>query len=222
MKPFGFIYKTTCICNGKIYIGQSTKWNNGSYLGSGVMLIKAIKVYGREQFKRKLLKICFTQKQLDAWELIFIKKYDSTNKKKGYNILKGTANNFGSINPTHLPEVIEKINKKKKGKWSGENSYYWGKKLSEETKKKISDNKKKTMKGSGNPMYGRKHTEETKEKLRQKRLEYYENGGTAFNKGKHLSEETKEKLRQAAKRQFLNGMSKETKLKISKTLKRNE
>lgn len=58
MKIYGIIYMTTCILNGKIYIGQTIHWRDRTYLGSGVALCEAVKKYGRDKFKRKILKIC--------------------------------------------------------------------------------------------------------------------------------------------------------------------
>jgi len=50
------IYQTTCLLNNKKYIGKHvTKDLNDSYLGSGLMLINAIKKYGKENFKREIL-----------------------------------------------------------------------------------------------------------------------------------------------------------------------
>ena len=49
-----FIYKTTNLINGKIYIGKY-KGNRKNYLGSGVILKKAIKKYGIENFTREII-----------------------------------------------------------------------------------------------------------------------------------------------------------------------
>lgn len=213
MKIYGIIYKTTCLVNGKIYIGQTIHWQDKSYLGSGVALCEAVKKYGRKKFKRKILKVCYSQKQLDAWEMIMIRKYNSTDKSIGYNVLSGTANEFGSINPTHIPEVVEKIRRKKIGKWKGEKCYWFGRKLSEETKKKLSDKAKQRLSDpTKNGMYGKKQSEETKLKIAEKAK-----GRIGYNTGKHLSEETKRKLSKAntGKRVINNGV-------INKVIKENE
>lgn len=190
MKIYGIIYITTCLVNGKVYIGQTIHWQDKSYLGSGVALCEAVKKYGRNKFKRKILKVCYNQKQLDAWEMIMIRKYNSTDKNIGYNVLPGTANEFGAVNPTHIPEVVEKIKNKKKDKWGGKNCYWFGKTLSEETKKKLSDKAKKRLSDpTNNPMYGRKQSEETKCKIAEKAK-----GRVGFNKGKILSKETRKKI----------------------------
>ena len=47
------IYCTTNLINGKKYIGSDTN-NNPYYLGSGVSIIKAIKKYGRNNFKKEI------------------------------------------------------------------------------------------------------------------------------------------------------------------------
>ena len=50
-----FIYLTTNVINGKQYIGSHNGEINDSYLGSGKLLIKSIKKYGKENFKRIIL-----------------------------------------------------------------------------------------------------------------------------------------------------------------------
>ena len=76
MKPLGFIYLTTNTVNGKIYIGQhefvDNKKKNASYLGSGVILLRAIKKYGRDKFFRKILRICYSVEELNKWEEYYI------------------------------------------------------------------------------------------------------------------------------------------------------
>ena len=204
MKIYGIIYKTTCLVNGKIYIGQTIHWRDKSYLGSGVALCEAVKKYGRDKFKRKILKVCYNQRQLDAWEMIMIRKYNSTDKNIGYNVLSGTANEFGAVNPTHIPEVVEKIRRKKIGKWRGDKCYWFGKTLSEETKKKLSEKAKKRLSDPrNNPMYGKHLSDEVKMKISKSRK-----GKPSTRAGATLSDATKEKLRKAniGKRVINNGV----------------
>ena len=213
MEIYGIIYKTTCLVNGKIYIGQTIHWQDKSYLGSGDALCEAVKKYGRKKFKRKILKVCYSQKQLDVWEMIMIRKYNSTDKSIGYNILSGTANEFGSINPAHIPEVVEKIRRKKKAKWRGEKCYWFGRKLSEETKKKLSNKAKKRLSDPTKaPMYGKHLSDEAKLKISKSRI-----GKQSPRKGVKLSEETKRKLSKAntGKRVINNGV-------INKVINENE
>lgn len=62
---YHFIYKTTNLINGKIYIGaHSTDNMNDSYLGSGFLLHRAIKKYGRENFQREIIHFCENSEEL--------------------------------------------------------------------------------------------------------------------------------------------------------------
>lgn len=62
---YHFIYKTTNLINGKIYIGaHSTNNINDSYLGSSAILNRAIKKYGRENFQREIIHFCETSEEL--------------------------------------------------------------------------------------------------------------------------------------------------------------
>jgi hypothetical protein len=48
------IYKTTNLTNGKIYVGKDRN-NDPNYLGSGTLILRAIKKHGRKNFKKQLL-----------------------------------------------------------------------------------------------------------------------------------------------------------------------
>lgn len=67
---FGYIYKTINLINGKIYIGQhiAKEFEAEKYLGSGILLHKAVKKYGKENFKVILLESCDSKEQLDDRE----------------------------------------------------------------------------------------------------------------------------------------------------------
>ena len=68
-KTYLFIYKTTNMINGKYYIGQH-KTNNieDNYLGSGYALIRAIKKYGKHNFKREIIAFANSQEELNELE----------------------------------------------------------------------------------------------------------------------------------------------------------
>ena len=183
-KVFGIVYITTCLVNGKVYIGQTIHWQDKSYLGSGVALCEAVKKYGRSKFKRKILKVCYNQKQLDAWEMIMIRKYNSTDKSIGYNVLPGTANEFGCGSPAKLPEVREKLRNKQLGR-----------KLSEETRKKISLGNK----GKTSPMKGKKLSEETRLKMKLAHIGKHNGANNGMYGGKYHTEEWRKKHSEALK-----------------------
>ena len=82
------IYKTTNLINGKIYVGKDIK-NDPDYLGSGIVLKKSMKKYGKVNFIKEVLETCFTRSELNEQEIFWIKKLRSTDKNIGYNISSG-------------------------------------------------------------------------------------------------------------------------------------
>jgi len=70
------VYKTINLINGKIYIGQDSK-NNPKYLGSGVLIKKAIIKYGKENFRKEILEFCNTHKELSNQETYWINKLNA-------------------------------------------------------------------------------------------------------------------------------------------------
>ena len=119
-----YIYKTICLINNKIYIGQCTKNKNKSknYFGSGYILLKAINKYGANNFKKEILCECNTIEELNEKELDYIQKYDSTNKNIGYNIRAGGNNSFCA------KSTKEKLSNIKKEMWKDKASVYNSKK----------------------------------------------------------------------------------------------
>jgi group I intron endonuclease len=210
----GIIYKTTCLVNGKVYIGQTTK-NNPNYFGSGILIAQAIKKYGRNNFVRQTLIECNTQEELDSYEEVFIELFSSTNRDIGYNIMPGTVNGFGNVNPTSLLEVRKKISESNKGR-SGSLHPNYGKKLSESAKKKMSESMKlvpiskermdkfhkaaeEYRKIFGSGMKGKKHTKESQIKRLDSRRKLKESGWVNPKKGTKSSEETKRKQSESLK-----------------------
>jgi group I intron endonuclease len=129
----GYIYKTTCLLNNKIYIGKFTK-NYPYYLGSGIHFKKAMSLYGKENFIKEILESDIEDHEiLCEREIFWISHYNATNPDIGYNISHGGQGAFGY---KHTEEHNNKIAEAQKG----EKSYWWGKKRSEKTKRKISEN----------------------------------------------------------------------------------
>ena len=86
-----YIYKTTNLLNGLIYIGLSTKTieESTNYIGSGLRFLDAVKKYGQENFSKEILQECTSTDTLRRAEVYWIKRFDSTNPSIGYNLSPG-------------------------------------------------------------------------------------------------------------------------------------
>jgi hypothetical protein len=175
----GYVYKTMNLINGKIYIGQKqSQIYLPNYFGSGYLIKKAIKKYDKENFYSWIICECNSLNILNKKEIYYIKKYNSTNRKIGYNITIG--GNAIMKGRKHSEETKKKIGAKNKIALKGHRPSelavknlilsHKGIKRSEETKNKIS----KTLKG---------HlvTQETINKIKS-------------HKRKPVSKETREKI----------------------------
>ena len=153
---YGFIYVTTCKVNGKKYIGQR-KYSHGweGYLGSGVAFRNAVKMYGRENFERKIICEAETAEELAELEYNFSVLFNVVDSDEWYNLCYGgyTTNGY-----KFSEESRKRMSEKKKGLFDGEKNPMYGvhRKLTEEHKKKISDNHK-NQSGELNWMYGKNY-----------------------------------------------------------------
>jgi group I intron endonuclease len=88
----GVIYKLTNKISGKVYIGQksSKDFRNQfqEYWGSGVLITRAIKKYGKQNFEKEIIDEASSQKELNEKEVSYIDIHQSLNPK-GYNIAEG-------------------------------------------------------------------------------------------------------------------------------------
>ena len=157
---FGYIYKTTNLVNGKIYIGQHiASIFDIYYKGSGQMLKRAFKKYGKENFKCELLVEANTKEELDILEQYWIKKLDACNTDIGYNIVAGGG---GTVGYHHTDEAKKAMSNAKTGRPLTESwkqaigRAFKGRKLSEETRAKLAAIRT-----------GSKHTEEARQKMRE-------------------------------------------------------
>lgn len=91
-KCYGFIYITTNLINEKKYIGQKkldsgSRWK--SYLGSGYHLLNAVKKYGKENFKRDIVDLAYSEEDLNKKEYEWINKYNAVYDNMFYNMIEG-------------------------------------------------------------------------------------------------------------------------------------
>ena len=84
MDFYGVIYKTTNTINGKWYIGKN-KGNNENYLGSGKILNKSIKKYGKENFSKEILAYAHSREELNHLEKKYIAESNAITDPNSYN-----------------------------------------------------------------------------------------------------------------------------------------
>jgi hypothetical protein len=110
------IYLTTNNKNGKIYVGyHATENPNDSYLGSGTLMLRAIKRYGAESFTKSILAEFYTKDEAEEFEAFIVDK-EFTLRDDTYNINIG-----GNVRIAY-----------------GENNGFYGKHHSKENKNKTS------------------------------------------------------------------------------------
>ena len=193
---YGYIYKTTNLTNGRIYIGQHKGKFTSKYLGSGRYLKYAVNRYGRNNFKVKQIASAETKSELDVLEIFYIGKY-----RKNYSVynfaIGGSAPMAGK---KHSKKTLSKMSVSHKGvlnhnfgkDFTGVNNPMYGRTHSIETRIKIS----KSNKGKGNPRLS---------KLRKGKAPWNKGiKGTqvAWNKGIPWSTEIKNKISESRKRAY--------------------
>lgn len=202
----GYIYKTTNLINGKIYIGKhlATKFSL-SYKGSGAILKQAFKKYGKENFSCELIAEATTEEELNNLEAYWINYFNSRDPEIGYNIVEG---GLGTSGYHHSEEAKQKMSEAKSGRSLTED---WKSKIAEankcrthspETKQKISNSnkgKKRSEEAKANMRKGHQEhptvfTDEYKAKLKQSRAEAIQSGRWS------ISEEGLERIREAARK----------------------
>lgn len=174
------IYKITNLINNKIYIGQD-KNDDPNYFGSGILIKKSIKKYGKENFLKETLCICNTIDELNEKERFYIDEYCSTNKKIGYNISVGGTNGV-MLNRKHSDETKMKMRMSALGK---KKSKEHCKNIGLSKKGRLMPDDEKKKRSDSNPFKGAKKNPlniEIKQKISRSKI------------GHHHSNETKEKM----------------------------
>jgi group I intron endonuclease len=112
------IYETINKINGKRYIGKD-KHNDPKYLGSGKLLNKAIKKYGRENFIKTILEHCESEEHMSERERHWIKITNAQTSDLYYNIGEGGIGGDNITNNPNRDEFIQKVkeNRKTHPKW---------------------------------------------------------------------------------------------------------
>lgn len=172
-----YIYKTTCNITGRWYVGMHSTINlDDGYIGSGTILLRSIRKYGKDNHIREILEYQLTREELVLREREIITK-ELISDGKCMNLKEGGDGGFSSeehkkkfilaSKKTQIQILLkdEKLRDKhnklssemlKKRHAKGEVNYSTtkGRSLSEEHKKLMSEKKKGTGIGETNSQYG--------------------------------------------------------------------
>lgn len=158
------IYKHTSP-SGKVYIGVTKqkphlRWQNGLGYRTQEYFYKAILKYGWENFTHEIVFTTTSYIEANSKEKELIAKYNTTDKKFGYNIegggnLKKVVSGSTRLklrNSHTTPEYLDRVARTNERRWSDPDEH---RKMSER------------MTGRNNPMYGTTLTDEHKRKLQE-------------------------------------------------------
>lgn len=175
--PYGFIYITTNLVNGKRYLGLkcfNEKWKD--YLGSGIILKQAVDKYGPENFSRNIIDIAYSKEELKQKEYEYSVFFDVVESDDWYNIVYGGGATLGYH---FTDEQREKISKSLQGR-----------EMSEEARKKMSESKKgvpftdEHKRNLSKSQIGRVFSDETRKKMSDIKIGKY-TGSSNPNYGNH-------------------------------------
>lgn len=223
-KKYGYIYMTTNLLNGRRYIGQhhSDKLDE-NYFGSGSVISKAVKKYGKDSFKVDLLEWCYSKEDLDKKEQYYISEYMANIDRDFYNIAKGGSSfNCSGYKIIHKGDIHHYVHPDSLQSW-----YDLGYELGE-SEARCSAKSEISKKFLNSPDFLAKR-EMINKKISEHSRKPHKKGYhlsdehkakiSRFQKGRPKSEETKRKMSESASR-WQNGrtLSDETKIKISITM----
>jgi len=191
--------------NNKRYIGitsqiPSHRWKRGEGYRTSIFFYRAIQKYGWEKIKHEILFTGLSEEEAKKIEIELIKKYDTTNRGRGYNITSGgnttvrlCGERNGMFGRTHTPEIRKRLSDKAKARFSDKKNHpMTGRKRSKETIAKISESKKglycgekcyfygKHFRGKDHPRWGTHCTKETKRKISESHIGRFR-GEDAYN-----------------------------------------
>lgn len=127
---------------------------------------KAIRRYGIDSFKWKVIRVCSNINDLNKLEVFYIGSYDTF--KNGYNSTEGGSN------PPHTEEIKKKISKGNKGKTYTKETICRMSEVKKGNKNPMfgmtgDKNSMFGMTGNKNPMFGKTHTKEARKIISEAR-----------------------------------------------------
>ena len=164
-----YIYRIINNINHKTYVGQHKYYKSllieDNYMGSGVILKKAQKKYGIENFTKEIITIAMSKSEANVLEKFYIAKERKENTYGCYNIADGgegvsfwKGKHFSEEHKKRISDKMKNPSEETKKKMAEAKK---GKHFSEEHKKRISESAK-----------GRKVSEETRKRLSEAKRQW--------------------------------------------------
>lgn len=185
---FFIIYKISNLINGRYYIGKhATTDINDDYMGSGLLITRAIKKYGKHQFKKEILFVFDNSNLMELKEKEIITE-EMLLDPLCYNLaLGGQGGNLGENINKRRGQTMSKIllsvpkteeHKKNiglanKGKTRSDDFKNNAALKTKERMAQMKEEERKKVFGhckESNGFYGKKHSKETIEKIRKNKL----------------------------------------------------
>ena len=184
-KKYHYLYKTTNLINNKYYYGMhSTNNIEDDYLGSGIYLRRAIRKYGKDNFKREIIEMFDTREELIQAEINLITN-ELLNEDLCMNLTNGGFSGFDYIN--NLRKTDEEFNKK------------WIKIQSDKLKKLHKDGKI-----NYNTFEGKTHSDDTKNKMSEKAKQRIGNKNSSFGTCWITKDNENKKIKKEELDQYIN------------------
>lgn len=178
---FYTIYQTTNKLNGKFYVGKH-KTNNldDGYLGSGLLLGRAINKYGPENFEKKILFFLDSEDEMNAKEKEIVNE-EFVAREDTYNLKVGGEGGWDFVNDPSKSGYTHELRVLLGGMWKNNPEIYqkylskvldYYENRTEEEKRiqgeKITARLKEYYKSHPGTFLGKHHTDEAKRKIGEK------------------------------------------------------
>jgi len=141
------IYRTTNLLNGKFYIGKHQTENpNDSYLGSGKALVSAIRLHGKDNFRKEIIHDFDSETEMNDAEKAIITE-ELVKNPQCYNVGIGGEGGPHHAGKKHSESAKVKISnalKRHPVQWTEErrkrHGEFWkARKVSDETRRKMTE-----------------------------------------------------------------------------------
>lgn len=195
-----FVYQITNLLNGKIYVGAHKGEPDDGYMGSGNMIMRAIRKHGVDNFRKDILLECETQEQMYLEEARIVTK-EFIKREDTYNLTLGGYGSFDHINSnpearkhastkalnTFLSKPKEELERIYRSRaLNGSRNFWFGKDRS----------------GENNPRFGVKLDEDLKSRVKAGQRKAIEEGRWNFKGPGDMSKEGRESIAKANSREF--------------------